>query len=123
MRNKPRVLVADDHAEMLSALKRLLDPACDVVGLAATGGALIEEARRLQPDVAVVDLNLAGFDGFEVCRRLVQAMPNVKVVILTAADDPELRERARTAGASFVSKYSAAHELVPAIEKAWKQAS
>src|SRR5262245_24585817 len=123
MRDKPRVLLADDHAEMLTALKRLLDPACEVVGLAVTGGALIEEAQRLQPDVAVVDLHLAGINGFEICRRLGRAIPNLKVVILTAADDPDLRERARTEGASFVSKYSAAYELVPAIEKAWKQAS
>lgn len=57
---RPRVLVADDHPVMLQTLSVLLTEEGEVVGLAADGQAAIEEARRHQPDVLVLDISDAG---------------------------------------------------------------
>ncbi|HEY7285976.1 MAG TPA: response regulator, partial [Vicinamibacterales bacterium] len=84
MPTRPRVLLADDHAGMLGALERLLSPACDIVGVVADGLEAVEAAARLQPVVAVVDLNLPKVSGLEVCRRIVQTSPRARVILITA---------------------------------------
>ena len=66
---RPRVLLADDCAEFLTALERLLASSCEVVGHARDVGALIDEARRLEPDVIVVDLFMPPGNGVDACRR------------------------------------------------------
>ena len=113
---RPRVLLADDHAEILAALRRMLVPYCDVVGQVRNGRTLLEAAGTLQPDVIVVDVNMPGVSGLEACRAIKQATPSIRVVMLTASDDAALRRRAFELGASaFVVKYQIADELVPAI--------
>ena len=113
---RPRVLLADDHAEILAALRRMLVPYFDVVGQVRNGRTLLEAAGTLQPDVIVVDVNMPGVSGLEACRAIKQATPSIRVVMLTASDDAALRRRAFELGASaFVVKYQIADELVPAI--------
>jgi CheY-like chemotaxis protein len=113
---RPRVLLADDYAALLVALRRLLAPSCDVVACVADGVAVIEETARLRPDVVVLDVNLPKVNGLEACRRIRQAMPGIKVVLITAADDAAIRERAFELGASaFVLKYRVADELPSVI--------
>ena len=56
---RPRVLIADDYPDMVKAIIRLLSPDCDIVGTVAEGSALLETAQRLQPNVIVLDVNLA----------------------------------------------------------------
>jgi DNA-binding NarL/FixJ family response regulator len=99
------VLVADDHADMVKAICRLLALDCDVVGTVSDGGEVLEAVQRLQPDVTVVDLNLPTVSGFEACRSIRQVDPNAKVIVFTAMNDPSLRQRAFELGASaFVCK-------------------
>ena len=116
---RPRVLLADDHASMLTALKRLLESSFAVVGTVRTGAHALEAARSLQPDVIVIDLRLPDIDGLEVCRRVAALAPRAQVVILTVDDDPTVAQRAYELGASaFVLKYRAGDRLIPAIERA-----
>jgi CheY-like chemotaxis protein len=117
---RPRVLLADDYAEILTALERLLKPFCNIVGLVENGQRLLESARVLQPDVVVADVFLPEVDGLEACRRIKEAIPHVQVIILSAADDVETRTRAMEVGAfAFISKRHAADRLRGTIERAF----
>ena len=120
-RPRPRVLLAEDYEALLVALRRLLSPSCEVVGSVADGLAAVDAAARLRPDVVVLDLNLPTLNGLEACRRIKEALPLSKVVLITAADDEAVRERAFELGASaFVLKHRIADELDPIIQKAFQ---
>jgi len=102
---RPRVLLAEDNAEMAKALGRLLALDCDVVGTVPDGSAAVEAAQRLQPDVIVLDVNLPGVNGLEACRQITRVNPDAKVIVVTAMEDSEIRQRSFELGASaFVSK-------------------
>ena len=117
---RPRVLLADDYANILTAMVRLISSSCDVVGTVTTGAQLLDAARRFAPDVIVVDLNLPDMSGLDACRQLKAASPRASVILLTAASDPKVREGAFESGASaFIPKHRAGDELLPAIEKAF----
>ena len=117
---RPRVLLADDYANMLTAMERLLSYSCDIVGTVTTGAQLLDAARRLNPDIIVVDLHLPDMSGLDACRQLKAAAPDGSVIVLTAANDPKVRQGAFESGASaFVPKYRAGDELLPAIERAF----
>ena len=116
---RPRILLADDNDALLAALRRLLNWSYTVVGAVRTGTEAIEAARVLQPDVIVIDVRLPDINGLEVCRHLTTAALHTKVIVLTAADDPTVEERAFALGAAgFVLKYRAGDDLIPAIERA-----
>ena len=99
---RPRVLVADDHAGVMKAVCRLLALDCDIVGSVADGGAVLDAAQRLQPDVIVVDINLPNVNGLEACRQITQTHPDMKVIVFTAMSDPHVRQRSFEVGASAV---------------------
>jgi len=116
---RPTVLVADDYPGMTTALTRALKPFFDVVGQVSDGLELFDAATQLRPDVVVLDLRMPGLDGLAACRRLKEAIPDVCVVVHTAADDDRLRAQAFASGASaFVPKERAGDELVSAIRDA-----
>ncbi len=115
---RPRVLLADDYEGILTALRRILEPSCEVVGCVTDGAALLEAAARLEPDVIVLDIAMPEISGLEACRQIKQIAPQTTVVILTAADDAVVRREAFKAGASaFVLKCAVADELSGAIQK------
>jgi DNA-binding NarL/FixJ family response regulator len=115
---RPRVLLAEDYSPLLVALRRLLAPSCDVVGSVTDGQAVVDAADRLRPDVIVVDLNLPTLNGLEACRLIKDALPCCKIVLITAADDAAVMERAFELGASaFVLKHRVAEELGPIIQQ------
>ena len=117
MSARPRVLVADDYPDMVKVVSRLLALDCDVVGSVADGSALLEAAQRLQPDVIVLDVNLANIHTLQACRELMRMNPEVKVIMFTAGDDPDARPAFLAAGAAaFVSKL-ASLELVSTIKR------
>ena len=116
---RPRVLLADDYQRLLDAWRRLLEPAYDVVGSVSTGHDVVAAARTLQPDVVVLDVGLPDVNGLEACRLIKEATPGVGVILVTAADDVDVRQAAFEAGASaFVLKYSPGNELEEAIQRA-----
>ena len=119
---RPRVLLADNHAGILAALQRLLNAFCDVVGRVTDGAAIVEETAKLKPDVVVLDISMPHVDGLDACRQIKRTTPATKVVVLTAANDAEIKQKAFSVGASaFVLKYLMADDLVNAIQKAMQE--
>jgi DNA-binding NarL/FixJ family response regulator len=115
---RPRVLIADDHAILLDAFKRLLEPEYDVVGMVSDGHALIHEAEALQPDVIVADISMPRMNGLDAAQKLLERLPGVKVVFLTVNEDPDVAAEAIRRGASgYVLKKSASGELFKALRK------
>ncbi len=115
---RPRVLVADDHPGMAKAVCRLLSVDCEVVGSVADGSALLEAVQRLQPDVVVLDVNLPNIHGLEACRQITQLYPEMKVIVFTAMNDPEIRQRSFAVGASaFICKLDLVDDLLSAVTR------
>jgi DNA-binding NarL/FixJ family response regulator len=116
---RPRVLLADDHRMLREAFARLLEPACDVVGSFADGRALLAAATELKPDVAILDIAMPLLNGLDAARQLKRTMPNVKVIILTVNEDPDVAaEACRLGVCGYLLKNSAAAELLQAVEEA-----
>lgn len=119
MPGRTRILLADDHVLLLEAFRRVLEPAFSVVGTAADGAALVEEALRLEPDLVVADVSMPRMNGLEAARRLRGELPRTRVVFLTVDEDPQLAAEAFALGASgYVLKSSTALELEQAIRAA-----
>jgi DNA-binding NarL/FixJ family response regulator len=116
---RPRVLLADDHLMVAEALKSLLAPEFDLVGVVEDGLALVEAAGKLRPDVIVADVTMPHLNGIDALVQLRQRGDRVPVVFLTMHRDATFARRALDAGASgFVLKHSAPAELVTAIRAA-----
>jgi DNA-binding NarL/FixJ family response regulator len=117
--SRPRVLLADDHLLVAEALKSLLTPEFDLVGVVEDGRALLEAAATLRPDVIVADVTMPHLNGIDALLRLRQDGDRTPVVFLTMHRDATFARRALDAGASgFVLKHSAPAELVTAIRAA-----
>src|ERR671937_1138942 len=81
-----RILIVDDHPLTREALSSLLDGSgFAVAGEAADGEEAIELARRLQPELVLLDLSMPGMDGLQALPRLREAAPGCEVVVLTAS--------------------------------------
>ncbi|WP_434735561.1 response regulator [Candidatus Accumulibacter propinquus] len=116
---RPRVLIADDHLMVAEALKSLLSPDFDLVGVVEDGRMLIEAAETLRPNVIVADITMPHLNGIDALIRLRQGGSQVPVVFLTMHRDVSFARRALDAGASgFVLKHSAPIELIVAIRAA-----
>ena len=116
---RPRVLLADDHLMVAEALKSLLEPDFDLVGVVEDGRAMVEAATRLRPDVIVADITMPRLNGIDALVLLRQGGNRVPIVFLTMHKDVTFARRALDAGASgFVLKHSAPGELVTAIHAA-----
>lgn len=115
-----RLLLADDEAMVRKGLRLVLETEDDlqVVGEASDGFEAIEEARRLQPDVVLMDVRMPRMDGVEACRRLVEEN-DAKVVVLTTFDlDEHLFAAVRAGASGFLLKASPPEELITAIRAA-----
>jgi DNA-binding NarL/FixJ family response regulator len=102
-----RLLVVDDSAVFQTLVRDLLrdEPALQVVGEAASGEEALAIAPTLRPDVALVDLTLPGMNGYEAAGRLRALIPDLRVILMSAEDDPVFSETARASGAhGFVGK-------------------
>jgi DNA-binding NarL/FixJ family response regulator len=116
---RPRVLLADDHLLVAEALKSLLAPEFELVGVVEDGRAMLEAAGTLRPDVIVADITMPRLNGIDALLQLRQGGNRVPVVFLTMHRDASFARRALEAGASgFVLKHSASVELVSAIRAA-----
>jgi DNA-binding NarL/FixJ family response regulator len=113
----PRLLIADDHAIFAEALRVYLEKTHTVVGLVRDGNAMVAEARRVRPDVIVVDVGMPLLNGLDAARKINLQALNMKFVFLTMRDDPNLAAAALELGpVGFVLKNSAGQELLKAID-------
>lgn len=111
-----RVLLADDHPEMLEEIRRLLAHEFEIVGSVAEGQALLSAVERLKPDAVVADINMPLIDGIEAGRRILRGGLCSAVILLTMYDDQHLVRNALESGIrGYVLKQDAGEELVPAI--------
>jgi DNA-binding NarL/FixJ family response regulator len=117
--NPPRVLLADDNPTVLDAVSRMLTPVFEIVGRVSNGVSLIAEARKLRPDVMIVDFSMPELGGLEAARELKKRHIPGCVIFLTVHEDASFVEEAQAVGAmGYVLKSSADRDLVPAIREA-----
>jgi two-component system response regulator HydG len=99
-REAAAVYLLDDDASILKATRRLLDSAgWDNVEIFTDPNAFLEHAEMHRPDLAVIDMLMPDINGLEVQKRLRRLSPSTRVILLTANDDPSIRQIAMNAGA------------------------
>lgn len=116
-----RVLLADDQTLVRAGFRMIIDAQLDmeVVGEAADGVEVVEEARRSRPDVVLMDIRMPNLDGIGATRRLVADGSESRIVMLTTFDVDEYVYEAMKAGASgFLLKTAPPHQLASAIRDA-----
>jgi DNA-binding NarL/FixJ family response regulator len=119
--SKPRVIIADDHVLLAEAFEKLLTPECDVVAKVTDGRALVEAARRVHPDLVLLDVAMPLLNGLDAARQIHAISPSIRLIFLTMNDDPDLAAEAFRAGATaYLLKRSPASELLTAIRQAMK---
>jgi len=115
-----RVLIVDDIPSTLENLQKLLsfEDDIEVCGTAADGKKAIEEARRLHPDVVLMDVNMPVLDGIQATEILAQEVPGSPVIIMSVQGERDYLRRAMQAGArEFLIKPFSGDELIAAIRR------
>jgi two-component system response regulator NreC len=113
-----RILIADDHEVVRDGMRALIEhePGWEVCGTAMTGQEAVDTAKKLKPEVVVLDMTMPELDGLEVLREIKRALPNTEVVIFSAHHSEEVIEQLFDAGAkSYIQKTDASRHLVAAI--------
>lgn len=117
------VLLADDHILVRDALCYLLEAQGDIkiVATAADGLEAVDQATRLCPDIAVLDISMPRMDGIEAARRICETCSRTRIIMLTIYHTEEHVRHAVQAGASgFVLKDAAGQELVAAVRALYR---
>jgi DNA-binding NarL/FixJ family response regulator len=116
---RPRVLIADDHAEILERTREILTADFDVVAAVSDGMAAVEGTTRFRPDVVVLDISMPVLSGIEAATRLLAAKSPPIIVFLTVHEDSAYRDMAERLGAAgFVLKRDILSDLVHSIQRA-----
>jgi two-component system, NarL family, response regulator LiaR len=115
---KTRVLLADDHEAFRRELRAIVDCESDmeVVGEAANGKEAVDMARRLVPDVVIMDINMRFMNGIDATLYLSKELPSVNVLILSMHSSPYLTKAVKGSGArGYMLKGADAEELMGAV--------
>ena len=113
-----RVLIADDHSLFAEALQAILgtDRRFETVALARDGRLAVELTESLKPDVVLMDISMPVLDGFEATKKLLELVPETRVLMLTGSNARHDVNRARAAGAAgYITKDRIAGDLIDAI--------
>ncbi len=111
-----RVLLADDHAEILTQTRNVLADEFEIVNAVANGFDVLKATAQYDPDVVVLDITMPGLDGLEAARQLKQSGCRAKLVFLTVHEDPDyVRAAFGSGGSAYVIKARLGSDLVPAI--------
>jgi two-component system, NarL family, response regulator LiaR len=113
-----RVLIADDHAVVREGLRGLIrsEPGMDVVGEACDGVETVNQARRLQPDVILIDLVMPRQGGIEAIAEIKAHDPSARILVLTSfADDDKVFPAIKSGALGYLLKDSSPRELLQAI--------
>jgi DNA-binding NarL/FixJ family response regulator len=120
---KIRLLIVDDHEVVRLGLKTLLNDETDLEVIAEAGSAeaAIIQVGMSKPDVVILDIQLPGRSGLEVCKEITRKFPNSKVIILTSHGGDNFIEQAIRAGASgYILKQVGNEELIRAIRAVYR---
>src|SRR5947208_1569878 len=120
---KIAVLLADDHTVVRQGFRALLEtePDIAVVGEAETGRQAVQLARKLQPDVVLMDIAMPLLNGLEATRQIIRQVPSSKVLVLSSYSDDEYVHQLTEAGAAgYLGKDAVVTDLVKAIREASK---
>src|SRR5688572_32572914 len=95
-----RVVIADDHPHVRSALRHVLELESDfdVVAEAEDGQQAVEQVARTSPDLVLLDYRMPHLNGVQVAREIARRAPDTTMVMLTSEDDPRVRAEAANAG-------------------------
>jgi DNA-binding NarL/FixJ family response regulator len=116
---RPRVVLADDHREMLVRVTALLASEFTVVAAVGDGETLIDAEANLDPDVLVIDITMPGISGLEAAAQVRENGSQVPIVFLSVHEEREFVLAARQTGAlGYVSKVRLASDLIPAVRAA-----
>jgi len=113
-----RILIADDHPVVRGGLRAAIQQESDleVVAESATGGAAVRDVEQLNPEIAVIDLNMPEMNGIAAIRLIRKNNSRIGIVVLTAHDAEDLFQASMDAGANgYLLKDSAFMEIVAAI--------
>ncbi|MDX6386740.1 MAG: hypothetical protein QOD85_542 [Gaiellaceae bacterium] len=113
------VLIADDQALVRVGLRKIFDAEAeiDIVGEAGDGEDSVSEARRLRPDVVLMDIRMPVLDGIEATRRIINAQPNTRVLILTTFGlDTYVYDALRAGASGFMLKDAPPEEIAAAVQ-------
>jgi len=119
--NRIRVLIADDHAVVREGLRQLLETQSDitVVGEASDGVEALEQARKLKPDVVLLDIAMPKMSGLEAVRLINDAVPESRIVVLSMYEKEAYAHQVLQAGAyGYVLKGDPSSEMLEAIRSA-----
>ena len=113
---RPKILLADDHRLILDALKAMMSNDFNVLAV-DNSEAFVNEVEAFRPDVAILDINMPGEDGFTTAKRVLALQPGLPIVFLSMYTDSKYVDQAASLGAkAYLSKGAPAQDLIAAIQ-------
>ena len=116
------VMLVDDHDLVRSGIKRILTDVGDieVVAEAGSGEQAVRQARKIRPDVILMDLSMPGIGGMEATRKITRSMPDAKIIAVTIHEDEPFPARLLEAGAvGYLTKGCDVREIIDAIKSVY----
>lgn len=121
MMKQGKVLLADNHQNMLAGVRNLLEDIFETVFMVADEVSLMEAVEKIKPDLIVADLSLPVTKEINIARRLKKAFPAIRLIILSVHDERTAINECIEAGAmGYVFKRTAVNDLVPAVNAVMK---
>jgi two-component system response regulator NreC len=118
-----RILIADDHGIVRQGLRSVLsrNPYFEIVGEAASGVEAVALARKLTPDVLIIDIGMPELNGIDAASQIHKSNPEIRIIVLSMHSDETYVLRALNAGAKgYLLKDSAEMDLVPAVHAVYR---
>lgn len=115
-----RVMLVDDHRLVRAGLRRVLEEQSDieVVAEAADGEEALEKAKQHRPDVVLMDINMPGIGGLETTRRILQRLPETRIIAVSMhLDEPYPTRLLATGAVGYIGKDASAEEVLAAIRR------
>ena len=118
MTTRPRIVIADPQALVADAFETLLSSECAIVGRASDGQELLQVVQQQQPDIALMDVTMPVLNGLDAGRQARQIARSLKIVFVTANEDPDLAAHAiQTCASAYLLKRCPGAELLRAIRE------
>jgi DNA-binding NarL/FixJ family response regulator len=116
--SKIRVVLADDHQQMIATVRQTLGEQFEVVGAVENGKQAVDAVLTLDPDALVIDISMPVLNGLQAAKQLQTANSRAKIIFLTIYESRDFLDAAFSAGASgYVNKGRLSTDLLPAIHE------